>query len=55
MNSSPVPEVLLQLFHVPRAVEEECTAVNKLLNHVVLADVSRVVACYEVCSDGSGR
>ena len=42
-------KVLLQSFHIPRAVQQECTAVNQLLNHVVLAYISRIVAGYEVC------
>ena len=42
-------QVLLQSFHIPRAVQKECTAVYQLLNHVVLAYIRRIVAGYEVC------
>ena len=42
-------KMLLQSFHIPRAVQKECTAVYQLLYHVVLAYVGRIVAGYEVC------
>ena len=42
-------QMLLQFLCVPRAVQQESTAVNQLLNHVVLTNICRVVASYEVC------
>ena len=42
-------KVLLQSFHIPRAVQKECTSVYQLLYHVVLAYIGRIVAGYEVC------
>ncbi len=42
--------MLLQLFSGPRAVQQECSAVYQLLNHVELGDVGRIVACNKVCS-----
>ena len=42
-------QMLLKLCIAPSAVQQEGTAVHKFLNHVVLADVSRVVASHEVC------
>ena len=42
-------KMLLKAFHIPRAVQKECTAVYQLLYHVVLAYIGRVVACNEVC------
>ena len=41
-------QMLLQLFCIPCAVQQEGTAVNQLLNHVVLTYIRRIVACYEV-------
>ncbi len=41
-------EMLFKAFHIPWAVQQECTAVHQLLNHVVLADICRVMACNEV-------
>ena len=41
--------MILKSFHIPRAVQKECTAVNQLLYHVVLTYIGRIVACYEVC------
>ncbi len=41
-------QMLLQLFCIPCAVQQEGTAVNQLLNHVVLTYIGRIVACYEV-------
>ena len=41
-------QMFLQTFHIPRAVQQECTTVNQLLNHIVLTYVGRIVACYEV-------
>ena len=41
-------QMLLQLLSAPRAVQQEGTAVNQLLNHIVLAHIGRVMACYEV-------
>src|SRR5699024_7147536 len=32
-----------------RTVQKECTAVNKLLHHVVLVNIGRIVACHKVC------
>ena len=42
-------KMFLKSFHIPRAVQQECTAVNQLLYHVVLTNIGRVVAGYEVC------
>ena len=36
-------------FHIPRAVQQESTAVYQLLYHVVLTNIGRIVAGYEVC------
>ena len=41
--------MLLQLLIGPRAVQQEGSAVNQLLNHVELADVCRIMACNKVC------
>ena len=48
-------QMLLKAFHIPRAVQKECTAVHQLLYHVVLAYIGRVVACNEVRLVRSGR
>ena len=42
-------QMLLELCIAPCAVQQEGSAVHKLLNHVVLANISRVVASHEVC------
>ena len=42
-------QMLLKLRIAPSAVQQEGSAVHKFLNHVVLANVSRVVASHEVC------
>jgi len=42
-------QMLLDSFHIPRAVQQEGTAVYQLLYHVVLTYIGRIVACYEVC------
>ena len=41
-------QVLLQAFHIPRAVQQEASAVNQFLNHIVLTNVRRIVAGREV-------
>ena len=41
-------QVLLKTFHIPWAVEKECTAVYQLLNHVVLVHIRRIVAGHKV-------
>src|SRR5699024_1592966 len=41
-------QMFLKSFHIPRTVEKECTAVNKLLNHVVFVYIGRIVACHKV-------
>ena len=41
--------MFLKAFHIPRTVQKECTAVYKLLYHVVLVHIRRVVACHKVC------
>src|SRR5699024_1444665 len=42
-------KMFLKAFHIPRTVQKECSAVYKLLYHVVLVHIGRVVACYKVC------
>ena len=42
-------KLLIQLILSPLSIEEECSARNKILNHVVLVDVCSTVASYEVC------
>ena len=42
-------QMLLKLRIAPSTVQQEGSAVHKFLNHVVLANVSRVVASHEVC------
>ena len=42
-------KMFLKSFHIPRAVQQECTAVYQLLYHVVLTYIGRIVAGYEVC------
>ena len=42
-------QVLIQFFMRPCTVQKEGSSVNQLLHHVVLAYISRIVACNEVC------
>ena len=42
-------KVLLDALHIPRTVQKEGSSVNQLLNHVVLTDVSRIVAGNKIC------
>ena len=42
-------KMFLKTFHIPRTVQQEGTAVNQLLNHVVFVYIGRIVACHEVC------
>ena len=42
-------QMFFQTFHIPWAVQQECTAVNQFLNHVVFTNIGRIVACYKVC------
>ena len=42
-------QMFLKAFHIPWAVQQECTAVNQFLYHVVFVDIGRIVACYKVC------
>ena len=39
----------IKTFHIPRTVQKECSAVNKLLYHVILVHIRRVMTCYKVC------
>ena len=41
--------MFLKTFHIPCTVKEECTTVNKFLNHIVFVYVGWIMACYEVC------
>ena len=42
-------KMFLKTFHIPRTVQKECSAVNKLLYHVILVHIRRVMTCYKVC------
>ena len=42
-------KVFLKSFCIPRAVQQEGTAVYQLLNHVVFIDIRRIMTCHEVC------
>ena len=42
--------MLFQLFLGPGAVQQERTAVNQLLYHIVLADIGRIMASHKVCA-----
>ena len=43
-------QMMFNTFHIPWAVQKECTTVNQLLYHVVLTYIGWVVAGYEVCT-----
>ena len=40
--------MFLKTFHIPWAVQKECSSVNQLLYHVVLIYIRWVMACYKV-------
>ena len=42
-------KMMLNTFHIPRAVQQECSAVNQFLNHIVLAHIGRVMTSNKVC------
>src|SRR5699024_5591630 len=41
-------KMLFKSFHIPGAVQQECTAVYQFLNHIVLAYIGRIVAGHKV-------
>ena len=42
-------KMFLKSCHIPIAVKKECSAVLKILNHVVLTYICRIMTCYEIC------
>ena len=41
-------KMLLKSFHIPWAVQKECSSINKFLNHVVFVNIRRVMTCNKV-------
>ena len=37
-------QMFFQTFHIPWAVQQECTTVNQFLNHVIFVNIGRIVA-----------